>query len=208
MSSTILCAIADDDCLEDVVATGRILAASGGLRPVFVHVAQCARLAPIPVGYGLGAGAGAAATAYVLDAPQQAREVSAALVEAADLWDDPTILATGDPATELDRIGREHDAALVVAGTHGRGLHRRDAAQQHLAKPRPHRQPPRRARPARRRARARGTHRVRGRPGHGAPRPNRRARRAPGRRNRAAARARARAARWSSPPQSTGPCWH
>jgi nucleotide-binding universal stress UspA family protein len=122
MSSTILCAIADDDCLEDVVATGRILAASGGLRPVFVHVAQCARLAPIPVGFGLGAGAGAAATAYVLDAPQQAREVSAALVEAADLWDDPTILATGDPATELDRIGREHDAALVVAGTHGRGL--------------------------------------------------------------------------------------
>jgi nucleotide-binding universal stress UspA family protein len=117
-----LCAIADDDCLEDVVATGRVLAASGGLRPVFVHVAQCARLAPIPVGFGFGAGAAAAATAYVLDAPQQAREVSAALVETADLWDDPTILATGDPATELDRIGREHDAALVVAGTHGRGL--------------------------------------------------------------------------------------
>ena len=120
MSSTILCAIADDDCLEDVVATGRVLAASGGLRPLFVHVAQCARLAPIPIGFG--AGAGAAATAYVLDAPRQAREVSAALMEAADLWDDPTILATGDPATALDRIGREHDAALVVAGTHGRGL--------------------------------------------------------------------------------------
>jgi nucleotide-binding universal stress UspA family protein len=66
---------------------------------------------------------GAAATASLSETrAQQGREVGAALVEAADLWDDPTIIATGDPATELERIDQEHDAALVVAGTHGRGL--------------------------------------------------------------------------------------
>ena len=121
MSLTILCAIADDECLDDVVATGRVLAATGGLRPVFVHVGQVARLAPSPIGFGVGAGAAATASLQCTPA-QQARDVGAALVEAADLWDDPTIIATGDPATELDRLGQEHDAALVVAGTRGRGL--------------------------------------------------------------------------------------
>lgn len=121
MSPTILCAITDDDLLDEVVATGRMLAATGALRPVFAHVGRSTRLAPTPVGFGLGAGA--AATAHVAQSPaQHAREVTDALVEAADLWDDPTVAATGDPAAELERIGEDHDAALVVAGTHGRGL--------------------------------------------------------------------------------------
>ena len=121
MSPTILCAIADDDCLDDVVATGRVLAATGGLRPVFAYVGHTARPAPTPVGFGLGAGA--AAAVHIGESPaRHAREVSTALVEAADLWDDPTIVAMGDPATELSRIAQEVDAALIVAGTHGRGL--------------------------------------------------------------------------------------
>jgi nucleotide-binding universal stress UspA family protein len=121
MSRTILCAIADDDRLQDVVDTGRVMAATGRLRPVFVHVGRAAALAPAPVGFGVGEGA--AATAHVPQSPaDQAREVGAALVEAAGLWDDPAIVATGDPVTELERIGSERDAALVVAGTHGRGL--------------------------------------------------------------------------------------
>ena len=121
MSPTILCAIADDDRLHDVVDTGRMMAATGRLRPVFVHVGRSPALAPMPVGFGLGAAAAAAALLH--DSPsEQAREVGAALVEAADLWDDPAILATGDPVAELERIGCERDAALVVAGTHGRGL--------------------------------------------------------------------------------------
>jgi nucleotide-binding universal stress UspA family protein len=121
MSLTVLCAITDDDRLDDVVATGRVLAATGGLRPVFVHVGQSGCPMPMPVGYGPGAGA--AALAFAGQSPaRRAGEVSDELVEAADLWDDPTIVAVGDPATELDRIAHEVDAALVVAGTHGRGL--------------------------------------------------------------------------------------
>jgi nucleotide-binding universal stress UspA family protein len=121
MSRTILCAIADDDCLHDVVHAGRVLAATGELRPVFAHVGPSARLAPAPVGFG--AGRTATATAAVQHRPALlAGAPSSALVEAAGLWDEPMVLATGDPASELDRIGREHDAVLVIAGNHGRGL--------------------------------------------------------------------------------------
>ena len=122
MSPTMLCAIADDDRLHDVVDTGRVMAATGRLHPLFVHVGRSPALVPTPVGFGVGAGAAAAAAAVKVSPAEQAREVGAALVEAADLWDDPAILTTGDPVTELERIGSERDAALVVAGTHGRGL--------------------------------------------------------------------------------------
>ena len=115
-----LCAIAGDDRLHDVVATARILAAPGALRPVFVHVAKPPRMAPVPVGFGVGARAAAAMLQYT--SPTEAACVTdSALLEEADVWDDPTILTGGDPVRELARLAAEHDAAAIVAGTHGRG---------------------------------------------------------------------------------------
>ena len=116
MSPIMLTAIADDDRVHEVVAAARTLADTGRLRPVFVHVARPARLAPMPVGFGLGTGA--AATAALLATPA---ERHASLLEEADVWDDEAILLSGDPAAELNRLSEERDAALLVLGTHGRG---------------------------------------------------------------------------------------
>jgi hypothetical protein len=69
MPRTIMCAIAEDECLDDVLATGRLLAAAGALRPVFVHVGQSARLAPSPIGFGVGAGAAATASLHEAGRP-------------------------------------------------------------------------------------------------------------------------------------------
>jgi len=115
-----LCAIADDDRLNDVVAASRILAGTGALCPVYAHVGRPARLAPTPIGFGVGAGAAALAHAPGT-AAEQVQETGEAIFDEVDLWDDPAVLATGDPVTELSRLALEHRAALLVAGTHGRG---------------------------------------------------------------------------------------
>jgi nucleotide-binding universal stress UspA family protein len=157
---------------------------------------------------------GAAATASLQETrAQQGREVGAALVEAADLWDDPTIIATGDPATELERIGQEHDAALVVAGTHGRGLVSgtlHGSVSRSLARSgsRPVVLVRRGVVPCLGGPVVCGVD-----PGGGPPRPNRSACRAPGRLHRPAARARARAAHgvrpcraWPAAGTDAAPC--
>lgn len=91
---TVICGITDDDRRDEVAATGRALQAEGGYRPLFAHVATPS---PGPTGPGgrMAASAGHGS---------------------------PAVVVRGDPATELARLAREHDAAALVVGTRGRGL--------------------------------------------------------------------------------------
>jgi nucleotide-binding universal stress UspA family protein len=90
---TVLCALADDDRHAEVAATGRALQAEGGYRPLFAHVVAPSTGAAVPAGF---------------------MERSARPSEA--------VVVRGDPAAELVRLAREHDAAFIVVGTRGRGL--------------------------------------------------------------------------------------
>jgi nucleotide-binding universal stress UspA family protein len=116
-----LCAVADDDRLHDVVATGRALAATRRLQPVYVHVGRPAGPVPTPVGFGVRTGTAATALGHP-NAAEPGREAGPRLFEEAGIWDEEAIVTTGDPVTELNRLARERAAALIVAGTHGRGL--------------------------------------------------------------------------------------
>lgn len=125
MPPTILCAIANDNRLKDVVATGRALAATGRFSVLFVHVAQPA-IAP-PSAPGLAAGGVFSATAahppgFSFDElVERARAGGERLLRGARVQEQESIVVAGEPVTELNRLAIEHDAALVVVGTHGRG---------------------------------------------------------------------------------------
>ena len=91
---TVVCGIADDDRQDDVAATGRALQVEGGYRPLFAHVMAPSQGPPRRDGVMVRAAA----------RPSEA------------------VVVRGDPATELARLGRDHDAAAIVVGTRGRGL--------------------------------------------------------------------------------------
>ena len=95
MRSTVLCALTDDDHARDVVATGRALASAGRLEPLFVHVAP--------------------------DLTQRARDEGMRLLSDAGVGAGEGLVLRGDPESELVRVAREHDAALIVVGSRGRG---------------------------------------------------------------------------------------
>lgn len=91
---TVVCGIADDDRQDDVAATGRALQVEGGYRPLFAHVMAPSQGPPRRDGVMVRAAA----------RPSEA------------------VVVRGDPAAELVRLAREHDAAFIVVGTRGRGL--------------------------------------------------------------------------------------
>lgn len=121
----ILCAIADDDHLQDVVATGRALARTGRFRALFAHVAAPAvRLRSAPASAG-AAGSGVRGApppiSGIEDLREDARQSGLDLLREAGIDEDESILAVGTPASELNRLAAEHDAALIVAGSDRRG---------------------------------------------------------------------------------------
>ena len=123
---TILCAVTDDDRLQDVVASGRAIAACTGSRALFVHVAEPAVAWPAPLGYGGGAAAPGLPpdplSGTFAEISQHAREAGRGLLADAGVSPDEAVVVSGHPVNELNRLAVEHDALLVVAGTHRRGL--------------------------------------------------------------------------------------
>lgn len=129
----VLCAVADDDHLQDVVATGRALERSGSFRPLFVHVAEPAIRLSSPFGFAAGSASSACAalpsasatlplSSTFDDLAQEARDAAIEFLQQAAIGADESIIAAGDPVTEINRLGAEHDAQLVVVGSHRRGL--------------------------------------------------------------------------------------
>lgn len=125
MPETILCAVADDDRLQDVVATGRALAGGAGLRVLFAHVAEPAVAWPGHTGHAAGIGAPELPpdplSASYAELAEHARENGRRLLLGAGLAADESIVVSGEPIRELNRLALEHDALLVVIGTHRRG---------------------------------------------------------------------------------------
>lgn len=122
MTSTILCAVNDDDHLHDVVATGRALAQTGPFRAIFVHV----RAPGVPA-HGIPVHTGAIHLSHRVLADgiggldEQARHAGLRLLASVGIAAEESLVAVGDPFTELNRLAREHDASLVVVGTRRRG---------------------------------------------------------------------------------------
>ena len=117
----ILCAIADDDRHQDVVATGRALAASGAFQALFVHVTEPA-VAP-PTALGFAAGSGSLPTTPYPPAVSfdelvaLSRDTGIRLLQDAGIEPEESVVVTGEPCAELNRLAKERDAALVVVGT-------------------------------------------------------------------------------------------
>lgn len=120
-----LCAVADDDHLQDVVATGRALQRSVGWWPLFVHVATPAVRLRVPVGFAAGPGsAGEGALpldSTVDDLAEHARDAGVELLQRAGIAETESVVVVGDPVAEINRLVCEHEAALVVVGSHRRG---------------------------------------------------------------------------------------
>ena len=126
MPHTILCAVTDDDRLQDVVASGRAIAASTGSRALFAHVAEPAVAWPVPFGHGGGAPAPGLPpdplSGTFEEISQHARESGHRVLADAGMSSDEAIVVSGHPVNELNRLAVDHDALLIVAGTHRRGL--------------------------------------------------------------------------------------
>jgi len=121
----VLCAVTDDDHLQDVVATGRALQASGAFAARFVHVAAPAVHLRAPLGFA-GVGGSPAAGPHPLGSSldelgDHAREAGIELLQRAGVEEDGSIVVVGEPVAELNRLAAAHDAALVVVGSHRRG---------------------------------------------------------------------------------------
>jgi nucleotide-binding universal stress UspA family protein len=117
----ILCAIADDDRLQDVVATGRALAASGAFHALFVHVTELAVAPPTALGFAAGSGSLSASPyppAVSFDElVALSRDTGMRLLQGAGVEPEESVVLTGEPCAELNRLAEERDAALVVVGT-------------------------------------------------------------------------------------------
>jgi nucleotide-binding universal stress UspA family protein len=120
----VLCAVRDDDHLQDVVATGRALGRAG-FEALFVHVAAPAVRLRSPLGFAGAGGSPAAGTlplgSGVDDLGDHAREAGIELLRRAGVDEDRSIVVVGEPVAELNRLAAAHDAALVVVGSHRRG---------------------------------------------------------------------------------------
>lgn len=100
-----LCAVADDDQAQGLVAFATEFGDAAGFDLLVVHVADAR--APVLAEVG----GGATATAQMK---------GRALLRSLGVDDDDSIVALGDPVQEILRLGRELDAALVVVGTRTR----------------------------------------------------------------------------------------
>lgn len=121
----VLCAVADDDHLQNVVAAGRALALTASFRVLFVHVAAPAVRLRTPAGFAGEGGSHASELAppssNIGDLREQARRAGRDLVRGAGIAEEESIVAAGEPVVEINRLAVEHGAALVVVGSHGRG---------------------------------------------------------------------------------------
>ena len=120
MARVILCALGDDDRLQDVVATGRALSEAGRFRPLFVHVAAPPIRLPPPLGTTGGSssnvrGADPLSGSFE-ELVEQGAEDGVRLLRGAGIVEDESIVVTGDAVAQLNRLAEERDAALVVVG--------------------------------------------------------------------------------------------
>lgn len=120
----VLCAVTDDDHLQDVVATGRALERTGSFHARFVHVAAPAVRLRVPVGFAAGDASPAGTLprgSSLDDLAEHARDAGQALLERAGIDANQVIVVVGEPVAELNRVAATHDAALIVVGSHRRG---------------------------------------------------------------------------------------
>lgn len=120
---TVLCAVADDDHLQHVVAAGRALARTGSFRARFVHVAAPAVRVQTAAGSAAGAGSSAAPlpSSSIEELTEHARQAALDVLHDAGIDEEEAVIVVGDPVTEINRLAAEHDAALIVAGSDRRG---------------------------------------------------------------------------------------
>lgn len=125
-AQVVLCAVTDDDPLQDVVATGRALERTGRFQALFVHVATPTVRLRVPLGFAAAGGSPGASTlplgSSLDDLGDHAREAGIDLLQRAGVEEDRPIVVVGEPVAEIDRLAAAHDAALVVVGSHRRGL--------------------------------------------------------------------------------------
>jgi len=125
-SRVILCAVADDEHLQDVIATGRAMQRTGNFRALFVHVAAPAVRLRVPLGFAAGAGSPAEAalplSGKVDDLSEQAHDAGVKLLQRAGGEEDESIVLAGDPVAEIKKLAAAHDAALVVVSSRRRGM--------------------------------------------------------------------------------------
>lgn len=122
MPRTLVCAVADDDRADDVVVTGRALAATGDFRPMFVHVVEPRMVTPTALAHAPGAAAALALPRGKFDEwINRACERGVDLLHEKGIADREAVVVVGEPVAELNRLSSEHAAALLVAGAHRRG---------------------------------------------------------------------------------------
>ena len=120
----VLCAVTDDDHLQDVVATGRALERTDSFQARFVHVAAPAVRLRVPLGFAAGdtsPGAAPPLGSSLDDLGDRARDAGLELLQRAGIEADQSIVVVGEPAAEINRLAAAHDAALVVVGSHRKG---------------------------------------------------------------------------------------
>lgn len=120
--STLLCAVADDDQAGGLVSCASELADAAGFGLLVAHVADVRARVPVRGGAGDDAPAGTSSLPHELtQASQFARAEARERLHSLGVSDEDAVLALGDPVQELLRLGREHEAALLVVGTRARG---------------------------------------------------------------------------------------
>lgn len=124
MFNRILVAVADDEIVEQVIATARQLAEALGARVALVNavdvVAAVAPATPLGAGIGpMGAGVGALGTQEVMEAQEEAGRRFLDRARAA-IGRGEVLQRDGAPAPAILATAREWAADLIVIGTHGR----------------------------------------------------------------------------------------
>jgi nucleotide-binding universal stress UspA family protein len=79
----------------------------------------------LPVGFAASAASTISAALLLSstfdDLADDAREAAMQLLQRAGIGDDESIIAIGDPVDETNRLVAEHEAMLVIVGSHRRG---------------------------------------------------------------------------------------
>ena len=105
----ILCAVRDDDHLQDVVATGRALERTGSFQVRFVHVAAPAVRLRVPVGFAAGDASPAGTLplgSSLGELAEHARDAGLALLERAGIDANQAIVLVGEACRRDQPRGR------------------------------------------------------------------------------------------------------
>jgi nucleotide-binding universal stress UspA family protein len=121
---TILCAVADDDCREHVLATGTDLATATGLPLVFAHVAgvdfPSAAATVVPGGPGIGWAP--FREGHYREAQRRAVERGREFLARFGVPEHAAKVRAGHPPAELEEVADEVRAEAIVVGWHGGGV--------------------------------------------------------------------------------------